>query len=225
MYDNLEQSLQIMETVEKELNRQKAEAVFNLSLFLGAMSVWVLLVALWDKLGRPLAGTTMTYGVELIAILMFAVTQWKKRVPLKELGINTRNLVPTLLRAAAISAGIIAVMCVVKLVLKPGEALLDWSKFGITYPLTSVLQEFLARGFLLNCMLNIFDFKQKKVFSVILSSLLFTTLHLYYGFTFMVGAGVLSVLLGFLYLKDENIWGVSIVHFVFGMTGTMLSLV
>ena len=64
----------------------------------------------------------------------------------------------------------------------------------------------------------------KKHIAVIVSSLLFTTLHLYYGFTFMVSAGLLSVLLGYMYLRDKNIWGVSLVHFVFGTMGALLTL-
>lgn len=72
--------------------------------------------------------------------------------------------------------------------------------------------------------MNIYDNKQKKHTAVIVSSLLFTTLHLYYGFLFMVGAGVLSILLGYIYLKDKNIWGVSLIHFVFGTVSVMLGL-
>ena len=223
----LERNLRIMEVVEKELNRRKGEATFCLSVFLGATSVWVLLVELWRKLGQPFPPATMTYGVEIIAIAMFILTRTKTKLKMSDLGFGFKNIKMTLIRAGVISAIIAAVMIAAKVFVKPGlpgEAFFDLKRTNPFYPLTSVLQEFLARGFLLTCLLNIYDTKQKTHVSVILSSLLFMSLHLYYGFLFMVGAGVLSVILGYVYIKDENIWGVSIIHFVFGTLGVALAL-
>lgn len=222
---DIESKLKIMEVVEKELNRRKQECTFCLSVFLAATSVWILIVSLWEKLGRPVLPKTMTYGVEIIALVMFFVARKNAHMELKDMGISAKNLRPSLIRSVIISLIILIVMVIAKLILKPNEPLVDWSKFTPVYPLTSVFQEFLARGFLLTCLINIYDHKHKKHMAVILSSLLFTSLHLYYGFTFMVGAGVLSVMLGYLYLKDGNIWGVSLIHYVFGAAGIMLSLV
>lgn len=222
--DSMERNLRIMEVVEKELNKRKAESTFCFSIFLGATSIWVLLVELWEKLGRPIAPPTMTYGVEIIAIIMFIITQVKTRLKPENLGLNFKNIKPVMIRSVVVSAIIIVAMIVLKLIMKPGEPLLDWSTYNFMYPITSILQEFLARGFLLSCLMNIYDAKHKKHIAVIVSSLLFTTLHLYYGFTFMVGAGLLSALLGYMYLRDKNIWGVSLVHFVFGTMGALLTL-
>lgn len=220
----IEKNLQIMEVVEKELNRRKSEATKCLSIFLASTSVWVLIVALWEKEGRPIAPTTMTYGVEIIAVIMLIVTQFILKMKPKDMGLNFANIKPIMKRSCIISLVIIAVLIAAKLIMKPGEKLFDLSKYDFLYPLTSILQEFLARGFLLTCLMNIYDTGHKKHAAVFVSSLLFTTLHLYYGFLFMVGAGVLSVLLGYLYLKDKNIWGVSLIHFVFGTVGVMLGL-
>ena len=223
--DPMEKNLRIMEVVEKELNKRKAESTFCLSIFLAATAVWVLLVELWEMLGQPIEAPVLTYGVELIAVLMFFITQIKTKLKLANLGVSLENIKPTMCRALIISAVLAAVMIALKCIMKPGEPLFDWSQYSLMYPLTSILQEFLARGFLLTCLLNIYDSKRKEHLAVILSSLLFTTLHLYYGFWFMVGAGALSVLLGYLYLKDRNIWGVSLVHFVLGSMGMILTLV
>lgn len=213
-----------MEIVEKELNQRKAECTFCFSIFIAIMSVWVLLVALWDKLGQPVAPHRMTYGVEIIAVFMFLITQTKTKMKPKDLGLTFQNIRPTMIRSGAISAAIVVMMILLKLILNPGQPLFDWSRFNALYLITSIFQEFLARGALLTCLLNIYDSKYKKHFAVVLSSLLFTTLHLYYGFVFMVGAGVLSILLGYIFVRDKNIWGVSIVHFVFGTMGAVLSL-
>lgn len=220
----IEKNLQIMEVVEKELNKRKSDATKCLSIFLSSTSIWVFLVALWEKEGRPIAPTTMTYGVEIIAVIMLIVTQFNLKMKLTDMGLNFKNMKVVMKRSCIISLVIIALLIVAKLIMKPGEKLFDLSKYDFLYPLTSILQEFLARGFLLTCLMNIYDNKLKKHTAVIVSSLLFTTLHLYYGFLFMVGAGVLSVLLGYIYLKDKNIWGVSLIHFVFGTVGVMLGL-
>ena len=222
--DALEKNLRIMEVVEKELNRRKVEATFCLTIYLIVTSIWVLLVALWEKLGRPIEPPTMTYGVEIIAILMFIAAKIKTRLGWDDLGLSFKNMKPTMIRAAIISAIVAVLMIALKLIIMPGQPLFDWSVYNFMYPLTSILQEFLARGFLLTSLIYIYDTKYKKHMSVVLSSLLFTSLHLYYGFTFMIGAGLISVVLGFMYLKDENIWGVSLVHFVFGTLGAVLSL-
>ena len=225
--DMLENNLRIMEVVEKELNRRKGEATFCFSVFLAATSVWVMLVELWRLLGKPIPLPKMTYGVEIIAILMFILTQTKTKLKLKDLGFGFKNIKTSLIRAGIISAVVAAVMLAAKIFVKPGAPgtpFFDWSRTDPFYPLTSILQEFLARGFLLTCLMSIYDTEKKKHISVILSSLLFTALHLQYGFLFMVGAGILSVILGYVYIKDENIWGVSIIHFVFGTLGSALAL-
>lgn len=223
--NSIEKNLKIMEIVEKELNQRKQESIFCLIVFLSVVSIWTLLVALWEKLDRPIAPDSMTYGVELIAVLMMFVTTRKTHMKLKDMRISKKNFGSSMLRAACICLIIIAVMVILKLTVMRSEPFADWSKFDPTYVITSIFQEFLARGFLLTCLLNILDHKEKKHIAVLISALLFTSLHLYYGFTFMVGAGILSILLGYVCIKDENIWGVSLIHFVFGSTGIILGLV
>jgi len=223
--DEFDRNLRIMEVVEKELEQQKGEAVFCLLFFLCAINVWILLVALWDKLGRPIRPELMTVGVEVIAAVMLLVVLKYTRIDIRKMGVSAKNLLPSLKRAGIISAIIIAIMLAFKLITRPGQPVFNWKLFDFTYIITSPLQEFLARGFLLTTLVNINTAKNARHIAVICSSLLFTSLHLYYGFTYMLGAGVLSVLLGYCYMKDENIWGVSLIHFVFGTVGVMMELV
>ncbi|MBQ6541591.1 MAG: CPBP family intramembrane metalloprotease [Lachnospiraceae bacterium] len=58
-----------------------------------------------------------------------------------------------------------------------------------------------------------------------LSSFIFAALHIHLGFIFMVGAAILAGLEGILYEKQQNIFGVWIVHWVFGVSGTLLCLI
>jgi len=223
--DELDKTLRIMEVVENELEAQKRDSLFCLIVFICATSVWILLVALWEMLGKPIPEEHLTVGVELIAAMMLVVILKFTRLDIRKMGISNKNMKPTLIRAGLISAAAIVLMLAVKLITQPHQPVVNWALFDALYILTSVLQEFLARGFLVTTLVSINTSKNSKLIAVICSSLLFTSLHLYYGFFFMVGAGLLSVLLGYCYLKDENIWGVSIIHFVIGTAGIMLGIV
>ncbi len=48
--------------------------------------------------------------------------------------------------------------------------------------------------------------------AILLSSVIFAALHIHLGFLFMVGATILAGLEGILYEKQQNIFGVWIVH-------------
>ena len=67
--------------------------------------------------------------------------------------------------------------------------------------------------------------KHPAVLAIFLSSLIFAALHIHHGFLFMAGAAILAGLEGILYEKQQNILGVWIVHWVFGVSGTLLCLI
>ena len=67
--------------------------------------------------------------------------------------------------------------------------------------------------------------KHPEAQAIFLSSLAFAALHIHYGFLFMLGAAILAGLEGLLYRKQESILGVWIVHWVFGVSGTLLCLI
>ncbi len=222
---DFDRTLRIMEVVENELDRQNKDSLFSLFVFLCAENLWIILVALWDMLGKPILEEYLTIGVEAIAALMFVVILKFTRLDIHKMGVTKKNLKPTLKRAGIISAAAVVIMLAIKLLTQRGQPFIYWELYDALYPFTAVLQEFLARGFLVTTLVSINPTKNRKHIAVVCSSLLFASLHLYYGFFFMVGAGLLSVLLGYCYLKDENIWGVSIIHFVIGTVGVMLGIV
>ena len=67
--------------------------------------------------------------------------------------------------------------------------------------------------------------KHKGAMAIVISSLIFAGLHIHLGFMFMIGAAVLAGLEGILYEKQQNIFGVWILHWCFGVCGTLLGLV
>jgi membrane protease YdiL (CAAX protease family) len=87
------------------------------------------------------------------------------------------------------------------------------------YPISVFSQETMTKGYLQNYFVNIFEkSKLNELIAIVLSSLIFSALHLMYGFLIMFFSLVFSVGLGFFYSKTKSILGVCITHFMIGTT-------
>jgi PAS domain S-box-containing protein len=84
------------------------------------------------------------------------------------------------------------------------------------YLFTAFIQEFLARGVIQTSVKSLMQVKYQKAFSILLTSLLFSLMHLPFGFIFMLGAFFLSLILGYLYERHENLWGCALLHWSCG---------
>ena len=69
---------------------------------------------------------------------------------------------------------------------------------------------------------KMFDGKHSSIVAIILSSLLFGAVHIAHGFMYMICAIILLGALGGLYEKQQNIWGVTLIHFVLGQSASCL---
>ena len=78
------------------------------------------------------------------------------------------------------------------------------------------LQEFLPRGIIHENLRRIFIGKNKEVVAIIISSLMFGTLHIHRGFIYMIAATALLSIFGILYRIQNSIWGLCILHFILG---------
>ncbi|MEM7695622.1 MAG: cyclic nucleotide-binding domain-containing protein [Pseudomonadota bacterium] len=155
-----------------------------------------------------------------LTIPMVAVA-WALRIAPRALGVTTQNLRRSLIEGVAISALIVALIF---LVVVP---LLD--DFGVTrtpfvfgaggltlYVLHCFLQELFARGFMQGAFQRFLDDK-RGVLSVCLSSLMFGISHMHYGL-FSVGVTLVGGLIfGAIYLRHQNLAGVTLVHIVLGV--------
>lgn len=93
----------------------------------------------------------------------------------------------------------------------------------LTYIPHAFLQEFLMRGIVQTLLQNFLDDK-KGFISIILSSILFSQSHLYGDPILFVLTFVLSISLGYIYLRHKNIIGVGIIHSILGFTTMGLGL-
>lgn len=81
-----------------------------------------------------------------------------------------------------------------------------------TYLFTAFIQEFLARGVIQTSVKSLMKVKYQKQFSILLTSLLFSLMHMPFGFYFMFGAFILSLALGTIYERQKDIWGCALLH-------------
>ena len=176
----------------------------------------------------------MSIIIEGIALIMFFIILKTTSFSMENAGLSLHNPKKTLLTDIAIAGGAIIFFAGLKDILlhtapgffPSGLPFWNWGKLGlhnyILYAFTAVLQEFLARGTMQESLYHIFSGKHKEMLSIIVSALIFGVLHVAHGLPFMVGASALLGVLGVLYNKQRSIWGVAIIHYVLGLTATLL---
>jgi hypothetical protein len=206
------------------------------SAFLFAYCGWMIVYALWQYLGQPVSTDVMTHGVELLGFLMFFYILGKTSLSWKDLGIQSENPWKTVRTGLLIAVCAVAVMCAAKAVVRifapdalgPEYPFFHLRAFGvrqIIYIFTAGVQEFLARSVIQGNLRRIMVGRHVGAAAIVISSMSFATLHIHLGLVFMLGAAVLAGLEGILYEKQKSIYGVWIVHWVFGVTGTMLHFI
>ena len=221
-------------TLENELfvNIYNSSVIF--SLFLFVMGIWVIFCQLWVKMGKNIPETTLTIYVEIIGVLIFLFILKFTNLSLKDMGILTDNNKKAIKEGLIISLVCVALMFSIKIFarminpnsFKPEQAFFSISEpAALRYIITAGVQEFLARCVVQFNLERIIQGKYKEVIAIVLSGLLFSTLHVYYGFDFMMAAALLAMIEGIIYAKQKSLLSIWIVHYVFGIVGIALGFV
>ena len=224
------------ETVAEEMTQKFNDSSNTFTTFLFGFCGWILIYALWEFLGRPIPADFMTRGVELLGLIMLVFILRRTSLTWRDLGVTTHEPGKTVRTALIVAACTFVFLCGLKAVCRlidpgcfePDAPFFDISRFGlrqILYIFTAGIQEFLARSVMQGNLKRITVGKHTALLAILLSSLIFAALHIHFGFLFMVGAAILAGLEGILYEKQQNIFGVWIVHWVFGVSGTLLCLI
>ncbi len=218
------------------LNRQKQEATTVFTVLMVCVSCYLFIWGFLRSIDSVPPIWVMTLIIEAIALLMLPIILKTTSFSIRDIGLKVSNPKATFVPDVLIAVGIVVVLSVAKAVilkLSPGvfpdnAPFFIWSNLGVSdafYIFTAVLQEFLARGVMQENLRRIFTGEKGEYMSVIISAILFGALHIAHGFTYMIGAVILLGTLGVLYNKQRNIWGLSIIHFVFGEIALILGFV
>ena len=205
--------------------RRESSAVFIGTMT--ALSVWIYIVAFWQKTGERVSQEVMTQFIHVIALIMFFYIRHYTHFTLEEIGLRIKGISKAVRIDCLLTAAFTALLFGIKFVLlrtvpgffEEGAPFWDWSRLNwsdFTYPLTVVLQEFLSRGVIHENLRRIFVGKHSETAAVIISSLLFGALHIHRGIGYMIAATALLAIFGVLYRKQNTIWGLCVPHFVLG---------
>ncbi|MBN2255315.1 MAG: CPBP family intramembrane metalloprotease, partial [Deltaproteobacteria bacterium] len=97
--------------------------------------------------------------------------------------------------------------------------IISFGYFGIsyiTYIIVAPLQEFIARGTVQSTLERLFSGRHRGFLAILVTSLLFGSLHVYSSIPLAVSALLTSWLWGWMYNRQQTLAGVSLSHFLIG---------
>lgn len=147
-----------------------------------------------------------------------------------DMGIRMDNLWRSIGVGLLISVPALAAMAYFRTRLYPeleGSPLLDPNLASLsvyTYILIAALQEWICRGVFLTSIASLMPGKTRPIAAIVISSLVFSTLHLHYSASLAVVALLTGVVWGWLFLKYRNLAGPVISHFILGNAATLMGL-
>ena len=147
-----------------------------------------------------------------------------------DMGIRMENLWKSIGMGLAISAVALAAMAYFRTILYPeleGTPLFDPKLVTITvytYILVAPLQEWICRGVLLTAIADLMPGKTRPMSAIVITSLIFSTLHLHYSQSLAVVALVSGIVWGWLHLKYRNLAGPIVSHFILGNAATLMGV-
>ncbi len=189
------------------------------------MAIWGYLVAIWEKAGEPISSTGLTVIIEVLGVIATLFALRYTSLIVTDLGLGTKNLKRSVTVDTALTFAVLAVMILVKLLMRQflpekinlEEPFFRWDVFSpldLLYIPTVVLQELLVRGVMQESLERILPDSYPPSVAIIVSSMVFGSIHIHKGIVFMVGAAFLLCFFGFLYRKQRTIWGLCIPHLI-----------
>ncbi len=177
-----------------------------------------------------LKSSTYTFIIECITFALFLEIVFMTSFSMRDIGLAPKisrlkkNFIETIVLAAIVCFILILSKVVLNLIgIRIKTYFIGGSIHGAyVYAYTSLIQEFLARGVIQTCVKSLMRVKYQKTFGIILTSLMFSTMHIPLGFYFMVGALALSLALGYIYERQGDIWGCVFLHWCCGYIGMCL---
>jgi len=217
----------LMEDITAAYNLKKHERDCAM-IFAGLITCICVYLFAWSliqfTLGIKLKTSVYTLIIEGIAFLLFLEIIFFTSMTFKDIGILVKpsKLLKTFVTSVLIAAAVCCILMLLNFLLRiTGHPVKPYFIGGslngaYTYIFTAILQEFLSRGVIQTSVKALMQIKYQKVFSIFLTSLLFALMHLPFDFPFMMGAFLLSIALGIIYEKQENIWGCAFLHWSCG---------
>ena len=220
-------------TEEERLKKEKEDAILVFSFFLAAVGIWTLFYAALTQFQIEIPRFCMTYILLGLGAVLTWLIIWKTDLTVSDIGLSFRNIHKPVLMNVTFSLIACLVMIATKAIfMLSGSAFFPEDQpffdFQFTlgmklYPISVLLQEILSQSIIHECLMRILKGKNSHIHAIILSSILFTVLHIHRGFGFMIGSLLLGCGIGVLYRKQRTIWGLCITHYSVSMMAFFLN--
>lgn len=220
-------------TAEERLRKEKEDAILIFSFFLTAVGIWTLFYAALTQFQVEIPRFCMTYILLGLGAVLAWLIIWKTDLTISDIGLSFRNIRRPVLVNVAFTLLACLVMIVAKMVFvmsgsgffPEGQPFFDFQfTLGMKlYPLSVLLQEILSQSIIHECLMRILKGKNAHIHGILLSSILFTALHIHRGFGFMIGSLLLGCGIGALYRKQRTVWGLCITHYSVSMMAFFLN--
>ena len=224
-------------TAEVEAERMRRESTFVLLSSIVYICLFIFVYSVWNFMDRPGSPSDLTRVLEVGGIVLGIIVYKNTSLTFGDLGLSTRNLSRNLKVDAIACLGVLAFFALAKVffmhvapqVIVHPEVFYDpsWLAPGraLAYVFTALIQEFLTRGIMQESLMRIIVGPRSNQIALVMSTLMFASLHLMYSPIFMLfAAGMLGVF-GIIYLRQRSIWGLALIHFAFGMSGVVFGLI
>ena len=208
--------------------------LFLVAIFVNVLTTKIVMMFTPDSTVTAEASRINKYFFGALGVLLL-LALWKTplRIRWEALKTGSRSAFRReMLEAVGISLVLIIAMVVYRLVLNGRDADVaarPW--FGLYlgthgrwfYPFSSVLQELLIKA-LVQENVRCLSPNGNRHMTAGLTGLFFAILHMNYPLYYLLGAGLLCYGTAYLYERDRNIWGSSLIHFVIGFMPRALGL-
>lgn len=200
------------------------------------LSVWAYITKIWpafiDK--NNAFPYVLTYLMLFLGGILAVICIRYTSMSVANMGLKAPSR-KTLLVDIGLCAAFVVVASLVKLAVlqvNPGyfksQSFLDWTIFRnaaiMLYPFSVLGQEVLARGYIQESFKIVFSGKHQRLYSLLVSSLLFGALHIHKNFGYMIVTPIFMFVCGLIYEKQKSIWGICILHYVLLITCKLLGL-
>ncbi len=230
-----QEHISVNETAEEREARRKSEARVTITTFVVTFILYFTTFFVLDHFFSP-PGWVMNQIVQFYGYIFFGVVFYKNKYPVIDDGVKIKSIRKTILPCLAIAVTGFMLMVLLKIhILKVmpdffpvGAPFWDWSIVNpadFVYPFTVILQEYLAFIVFKGSIEKAIGGDNANILSLVWMVLLFGILHIAYGPLYMLASVVMMGLLGLLYCKQRCIWGLCIIHFVFGEAATFLRFI
>lgn len=213
-------------TKEEEERRLRQDSVWALIITILFSCFWNFASQIWLNFGQSISSGVVSKAMVVFAGIAALCIAKTTKLSWKDMGLSIKGKKKEIIIDAVVTLGFAVAMILLKvaiLAVNPefefytDGSFFMWGKYSLighgTYLLSVIGQEIISRGILHESLTRILPNDKHEVKSILISSVIFGSIHIHLGLVYMFSAMFLLMIFGFIYRKQRSIWGLCIPHF------------